>query len=303
MEELVSWRPGTAAESLPLVMWTDLIRGDHLVTPIVWRHRDFYSLYIVRQGKGTHIIDGVPYGVARGDVYAMDMGMTHSFSGCEYLELDTLHFSPQLFDPPTRDALAETPGFQALFIEEPLRRSKNHPQSGRWLHLTPDAYERVSGMIAELRTEWLSGTPSGVLLTRCLFLRLLVHLARLYADSHANAPCQIPRPSTRGEAAVSMAVRYMDEHFTEPIRIEQVAAMVFLSPDRFTEVFAAVMGRTPRDYLRHLRLERAKTLLRETDRKITDIAQEAGFREVAYFTRVFRTMTGTTPSAYRRSTV
>lgn len=156
-------------------------------------------------------------------------------------------------------------------------------------------------MLAELRAEWLSGTPSGALLTRCLFLRLLVHLARLYADSHEHAPCQVSRPSTRSEAAVAMAVRYMDEHFPEPMRIEQIAAMVFLSPDRFTEVFSAVMGRTPRDYLRHLRLERAKTLLQTTDLSITDIAQEAGFREAAYFTRVFRAKTGLPPGVYRRS--
>ena len=60
------------------------------------------------------------------------------------------------------------------------------------------------------------------------------------------------------------------------------------------------MGRTPRDYLRHLRLERARALLAKTDEAVAEIGVQAGFGEPAYFTRVFHDATGMTPSAYRR---
>ena len=116
-------------------------------------------------------------------------------------------------------------------------------------------------MMRELRREWAAGTPDGTLLARGLFLRLLVHLARRYAESHApgaDSPPAAPGASSAQEATVAAAVRYLDEHFAEPLRVEQVAASVFLSPDRFTEVFARTMGRTPRDYIRHLRVERAR---------------------------------------------
>jgi AraC family L-rhamnose operon regulatory protein RhaS len=264
-----------------------------------WRHRDFFSLYLVRHGRGTHIIEGVPYGIARGDVYAMGAGMAHYFAGCGYLELDTLHFSPQMFDSPLREALGETPGFPALFLAKPQPVAVP-PGPGRWLHLTPDAYASVAQMVTELRAEWLSGTMVGTMLTRGLFLRLLVHLSRLSSDSQASLWHRAAPASARGEATIADAVRYMDEHYIEPIRIEQVAALAFLSPDRFREVFAAVMGCTPRGYLRYLRLEHARTLLSTTDMSITDIAQQTGFGEVTYFIRVFRSMTGMTPSAYRR---
>lgn len=107
-------------------------------------------------------------------------------------------------------------------------------------------------------------------------------------------------PLSWHDSTVATAVRYMDAHFAEPLRIEQIAASVFLSADRFTEVFTQVMGRTPRDYLRHLRLERAKALLARTDRAVAAVGVESGFGEPAYFTRVFRSATGMTPSAYRR---
>ena len=294
----------TAAASLPLVIYHDEIdAGQQAVSN---RHEDFFSLYFVRRGRGTHWIEGVPYGVARGDVYAMGLGMTHWFADCEDLATDTLHFAPVIFDAVTRDALAEMPGFQSLFVEEPLRRASSqgatgYGEGGRWLHLTPDAYAPVAEMLGELRREWAAGTPDGTLLVRGLFPRLLVHLARRYAASYVE-PRSGPRISQEAtqEATVAAAVRYLDAHFAGPLRVEQVAASVFLSPDRFTEVFARTMGRTPRDYIRHLRVERARHLLLATGLSVSEVGQAAGFGEAAYFTRVFRTATGLTPRDFRR---
>ena len=294
----------TAAASVPLVFYHEAIgTGNEAFANC---HQDFFSLYFVRQGRGTHYIDGIPYGVARGDVYAMGLGMTHWFAGCENLQTDTLHFAPEIFDPATLNALAETPGFQSLFVEEPLRRGKEHKERehgepGRWLHLTPDAYAPVAAMLRELQREWSAGTPDGTLLTRGLFVRLLVHLARRYSETIAIAPRSMPREGDSAtEATVTAAVSFLDEHFAEPLRVEQVAASVFLSPDRFTEVFARTMGRTPRDYIRHLRVECAKSLLKTAALSISEIGMQAGFNDPAYFTRVFRAATGLTPTEFRR---
>ena len=302
--ELCADWPRTAAASLPLVIYHDEIDAGQQAFSN--RHGDFFSLYFVRRGRGTHWIDAVPYGVARGDVYAMGLGMTHWFANCEDLATDTLHFAPDIFDAPTRDALAETPGFQSLFIEEPLRRAsaqgaKGHGEGGRWLHLTPDSYAPVADMLQELRREWAAGTPDGTLLARGLFPRLLVHLARRYAEAPLE-PRPGPRPTQEAtqEATMAAAVRYLDAHFAEPVRVEQVAASVFLSPDRFTEVFARTMGRTPRDYIRHLRVERARHLLAATGLSVSQVGQAAGFGDAAYFTRVFRAATGLTPREFRR---
>lgn len=308
---LENW-PGTAAKAIPLLMWQDTVTlpGRQVTN----HHRDFCSLYIVRRGRGFHVIDGVRYAIARGDVYAMGPGMSHYFEGCDSLTTDTFHFSPAVFDRDTLDALAETPGFHSLFVTEPLGRraplgargSGGGASAGlqeRWLHLTPTQYAATQAAIAELRAEWTRGrAPAGALLTRALFFRLLVHLSRFYAENVGGATA-IPAPAGFAgahEATIASAVRYLEEHFSEPLRIEQVAALVFLSPDRFTEVFAQAMGRTPRDYLRHLRVEHAKMLLTTTDHPMSAIAEASGFTEPAYFTRVLRAATGVPPTEFRR---
>jgi mannose-6-phosphate isomerase-like protein (cupin superfamily) len=121
-------RKGTAAEQVPLVLYRDVIDGR--AQQVANHHRDFFSLYVVRRGRGTHVIDGQAFGVARGDVYAMVPGQTHHFEGCEELVTDTLHFAPDVFDGEALDALAATPGFHALFVAEPLGRRSSGAGAG-----------------------------------------------------------------------------------------------------------------------------------------------------------------------------
>lgn len=283
------------AGALPLVLRVDEISPSLFDRP--HRHQDFFALYVVRQGRGTHVIDGVPYGVSRGDVYAMSPGATHAYSECDALALDALYFTPDVFDIAMRAALTETPGFLPLFVDAPLRRAAGEG-GGRWLHLTPEALASVAEMLAELRTERQTPPPGGAWLSRALFVRLLIYLSRRYA---AMEPPSRGRSAASGhEATVAAAVRFLDEHFAEPIRVERLAASVFLSPDHFTRVFSNAMGRTPSDYLRHLRLERAKSLLQTTDAPISQIAALSGFGEPAYFTRAFRAALGQSPRDFRR---
>jgi AraC-like DNA-binding protein/mannose-6-phosphate isomerase-like protein (cupin superfamily) len=298
----------TVTSSVPLLVWQDAISGPERQTAN--HHLDFCSLYVVRKGRGNHVIEGTAYAISRGDVYAMGPGMSHYFEHCDSLITDTLHFLPSLIDSEALNALSETSGFHSLFVSEPLGQSGSEAifprdrREQRWLHLTPTQYTTVQTALVELHQEWQAGTSLGALLTRGLFIRLLAQLSRFHAENSGRSPESKVTvfPSTYSglhESTVAAAIRYMEEHYSEPLRVEQVAASVFLSPDRFTEVFAQGMGRTPRDYLRHLRVEQAKMLLATTDLPMAQIAEASGFGEAAYFTRVVRAATGMTPSAYR----
>ena len=256
--------------ALPLVVRTDI--PGPFWERVGWRHADFLSLYLVRRGRATHVIEGQPFEVARGDVYAMAHGQTHWFDRCDQLVLDTIHVLPEIFPAATWTLLGP-------------------PQPGRWLHLNPTAHAQVAQCWSELREEVT--TAEATWLVPALFGRLLVRLKRLGGGATL--------PPGDHEETVAAAVRYLDEHFTEPVRIEQLAAQVFLSPDRFTEVFARAMGRTPRDYLKHLRLERAKMLLSEDKLSIAQVGLLSGFSDPAYFARLFKENLGVSPRQWRNS--
>ncbi|MEJ2758846.1 MAG: response regulator [Anaerolineales bacterium] len=93
---------------------------------------------------------------------------------------------------------------------------------------------------------------------------------------------------------------YLDEHFTDPdLKMSQVAEFFNLSPNYFSTVFSQEMGETFRDYLSKLRMQHAKTLLRTTDLKISEIAFQSGYNDAHYFCSVFKKKTSVTPSQFR----
>ena len=75
---------------------------------------------------------------------------------------------------------------------------------------------------------------------------------------------------------------------------------MFLSPGHFTEIFAREVGMPPAAYLRRLRIERAQTLLRETEAPVSEIAAQVGLGDSASLARAFRSAFGHTPTQYRR---
>lgn len=294
----------TEAPNAPRTSSNLVVRID-VVTPGIedWphRHADFFSLYLVRRGRGQHIIDGVAYAVTRGDVYVMIPGSTHAYHECDQLESDAIYFAPSVFDSTAQDALATTPGFLPLLVTRHGVDSAERAAAGRWLHLAPDEYGRVSADIDELRCEWYANSPISPVLCGALLLRLLVRLSRYNLHTDEISPARRLDTGAAVESTVAAAIRMIEDSFAEPLRVSQVAASVFLSPDRFTEVFSRAVGRSPGSYIRHMRIERAKSLLSETDEAISDVGRMVGLADSSYFTRAFRAETGLTPSRYRSS--
>jgi AraC-like DNA-binding protein len=93
---------------------------------------------------------------------------------------------------------------------------------------------------------------------------------------------------------------HMQQHYDRPLRIRELADLVPMSEGQFIRFFKSMTHKTPIDYLNSYRVRRAAELLRETDRKISDIALEVGFEHVSYFIKVFRKQHKTTPSEYRK---
>ena len=84
--------------------------------------------------------------------------------------------------------------------------------------------------------------------------------------------------------------------------IESMAALAGLSPNRFINQFKSYTGFSPMDYLNREKLQRAKLMLADQDRSITDIAMELDFSTTQYFATMFKKYTGMTPTQFRQET-
>ncbi|MDR4945193.1 response regulator transcription factor [Neobacillus cucumis] len=111
----------------------------------------------------------------------------------------------------------------------------------------------------------------------------------------------IPKPADKGydEQLITKALEYIAAHYTENLTLQSVADTVHLSKSYFSLYFKKQTGRNFIDYLIELRIREAKKLLVQKERRIYDVAQVAGFKDVKYFSKVFKKVTGFTPMEYR----
>ncbi|MEO8638675.1 MAG: helix-turn-helix transcriptional regulator [Chloroflexota bacterium] len=83
------------------------------------------------------------------------------------------------------------------------------------------------------------------------------------------------------------------------LRARDAMDRAYLSEAHFIRSFRSVFGETPHCYLQRRRVERSMFLLRETDRRVTNICLDVGFTSLGTFSRTFREIVGETPSGYR----
>jgi transcriptional regulator GlxA family with amidase domain len=105
-----------------------------------------------------------------------------------------------------------------------------------------------------------------------------------------------------GDDAILKAQNHMETHLAEGLNVVELAQVVAMSERNFKRRFKKATGDTPNEYLQRVRIERAKQQLEHTSRSIESIAEEVGYRDVAYFRTVFKQLTGATPNAYRAKT-
>jgi len=91
----------------------------------------------------------------------------------------------------------------------------------------------------------------------------------------------------------------MDRDYGQPLDVASLARIAHVSEAHFIRTFKATFGETPHRYLQRRRIERAMFLLRATDRPVTDVCLDVGFASLGTFSRTFRDVVGTSPSAFR----
>jgi AraC family transcriptional regulator of arabinose operon len=94
---------------------------------------------------------------------------------------------------------------------------------------------------------------------------------------------------------IQAVLEYINEHAFEKLSIDLLARVCSLSPSRFSHLFQEEMGQAPMQYIEERRLDRARELLMTTTRPISLIAEECGFSNGFYFSRVFKARTGMAP--------
>ncbi|MCS1406920.1 MAG: HTH-type transcriptional regulator YesS [Verrucomicrobia subdivision 3 bacterium] len=130
----------------------------------------------------------------------------------------------------------------------------------------------------------------------------MVRLLRFMAE-HLSATCnQLAIQQNNAEPVlITRARKYINDNITEELSLSQVATAVNASSFYFCKMFKRVTGLNFTNYVSRVRVEKAKELLHNPNLRISEIAFDVGFQSLTHFNRVFRKITGVSPTDYRRS--
>lgn len=99
--------------------------------------------------------------------------------------------------------------------------------------------------------------------------------------------------------AVENVRQYIDQHIREDLSVDKLAQMVYMSQNHLTRSFKKRFGKTVIDYIIEHRLALAENMLHDTNKTVTMIADEVGYFDYVYFSKLFKKRFGMTPKEYR----
>lgn len=99
-------------------------------------------------------------------------------------------------------------------------------------------------------------------------------------------------------AYIRQSKAFMEKYHGDNIQLEKIASAAFMSRFHYIRIFRQVYGKTPRQYLRDLRVERAKDLLKK-GHSVTEVCFTVGYESLPTFSKIFKQGTGHSPKAYQ----
>jgi AraC-like DNA-binding protein/mannose-6-phosphate isomerase-like protein (cupin superfamily) len=242
------------------------------LTSIDVHWHDYYELGFVLDGEARHVVNGNVRQLSPGSVFLLSPADFHAIesSGPQPLVMVNAVLHPEL-------------------VERTLETVRSGDLGLPWS--VPDL-PAVSADLIRVRAELLDRRPGWDVLVESALTAAVVELARTRDDDDPAEGDGVPTAS----AHVRRAVRYVEQHFREPLTLAQVAAVAHLSPHWFSEQFRRATGDTFQSYLKRRRLQFARALLDSTGLGVTEVSQAAGFNDLSYFGRAYRQQYGVPPS-------
>ena len=107
-------------------------------------------------------------------------------------------------------------------------------------------------------------------------------------------------PDTPEDSIFRQIAKYIDRHYAEDVTIERLVKEFYISPYHLSHMFKQKTGYSVKQYLLRRRLGEAQIRLAMTQDSVQTIAEESGFEDASYFSRIFSKYIGLTPTEYRK---
>ena len=234
-----------------------------------------FLMTLITRGSGVQTVNGRDIAFGPGDMFLLSPADFHknTVAAGESFDYYGVKFPYELLDSRLADLCA-------------LDRFPMH------IHLSKQSAETARQIFIQLVDESQNGKdrPANRAYLQSLVEQLFIIALR-----------EIPAEETsKSQAFVNRSLGYLYSHFSENIKIEDVAAYIGYTPNYFNTCFRKQLGVSFGAYLRDVRMSYAENLLRAGKMSITEVAMESGFGTLSHFSRSFRAKYGMFPQQYKK---
>lgn len=159
--------------------------------------------------------------------------------------------------------------------------------------ISPKLKELIDTFTSECRAQ----QPGCSLMLDSLSVQAAILLLRESKHSLSSFPCQPGQ--NKDHKCIAKAIEYITDNYLDKFSLLDLASETHYSPYHFLRLFKQHTGKTPFEFLLDVKIEKAKTLLKHSNRPISEICYQCGFSSNSYFCQVFKKKTGVSPSQYK----
>jgi AraC-like DNA-binding protein/quercetin dioxygenase-like cupin family protein len=251
---------------------------------------DELELLMLTKGKAIFRVSMDEYELVAGEAIFVNGGQLHSgyITSDEECCFTAVVFHPDIVGNGRFDLVGEkyiTPLIQQKYVI-PAHITRHSTEEEELLNLLVKVFDLN-----------LKEAPLYELTTKGYLQLMISKLMMLGGPAYRELP---PTVSPTHIDRLKLIIEYIQMNYSGTIRLEELAALVSFSESYFCRYFKNFTGKSPLEYLNQVRSQRAAYLLKDTDKKITEISLDVGFNTLSYFIGVFKAHFGCTPSEYRR---
>ncbi len=250
----------------------------------------FVEIVYVFSGRSRQSIDGFEFEAKRGDLFFVNYNQVHSFTVAEepFVYVDIL-IDPRIIS----EELLNTDNIFEIFaismFSEFAPAGDNRVQH---VHFSKNELLEIETLINNMIYEFQMKRRGYVSVlsgyTKVLLFLLLRVMGESVGDDEKYLRSLLPE-----------ILEYINAHCNEKISLTELADKCFYNPSYFSHAFKKYCGKSLSQYIKEKRIENAVELLRSTDYSVSRIAELVGYEDKALFYKMFREITGETPSSIR----
>jgi len=249
---------------------------------------DFLEIAYVKQGKATHILNGIKTVIQQGDFLIIDYNSKHSYIsfGTEELVIINCIFYPYFIDKTLKKCKNFSDVVNNYEFKYNYTITNNNPAN----YIFKDSDGIIYRLLDKMLKEYTKKRPGYHEVIRCNLIELIIYAMRKSNDENKKI----------SDEFCSMIVKYASENLTEKNILGKLASEMNFSTSYLSRRFKEKMEVSFSEYLQRLRIEQSCRLLANTPEKITEIAYLCGYSDMKFFNNIFKKYKGITPREFRR---